>query len=355
MTSLKQSVYQFRLKNGLTCQFKMDMIWQMELYSELPFMQGDEGRFQAAANHLIEHAIMIPEDGLFDRGCTRLNIVRFTLNPPTNEAEVGENLDCLGRVIKEPLFKHLKSERERIFEEWAGARDRIRHDLINWGSFTQPATKDNLDPQDPNLTWDQALQMLNRQADWTKSFTEDELMKQAHFLLEAPKLTLKVSGPMAPPAFYRLLKHSEMALLPEKHPDASQITYRKIPAETDYGNIETGTTRIHLNVPPGKEDMYTKIMHSAINALRQDEEIGLYWVRRETDKNTADWSMTITKPKENLMKASLWGYFLKQVNTGHNELELQNAFQDIMLQTKETLRRDEAVSYMQARKKNGGR
>ena len=355
MTKAQQPVYQFRLRNGLNCHFKQAKDWQIELFSELPVIQGEKGRFQAAANHLIEHAIMIPEDGLFEKGCTRLNVVKFTLTPPTTESEARSHLDRLGQVIMNPEFKHLKSERERIFEEWAGARDRVKHDLSNWGSFTQPATPDDMDPQDPSLTWDKALQMLNRQADWTKAFTEEELMKQAHFLLEAPKLTLKVSGPMKPPAFFRILKQSKMAHIPENHPEASQISYRDVPAQTNYANISIGTTKLCLSIPKGEEARYQKIMHSAINTLRQDEEIGLYWVKRDQTKETTDWALTITKPKENLMKASLWGYLLMQTVSRHKEIELKQAFENIMLQSKDALRRDEKPMYLQGIKRNGGR
>jgi len=354
MTETTRSVYQFRLENGLNSCFTPAETWEIKLFSEIPFVSGEYGRFQAAANHLIEHTLVVPEEKLFTGGSTRLNILRFSLWPAQNTAEAKEGLNRLGQAMANPTLHNLDAERERVFEEWAGACNRIRHNPTEWGSMTKPATRDNLDPKDPDLTWKQALQFLNRQADWTQSFTEKELTDQMKFLLSAEHLTLQVSGPMAPPAFYRMLKQSRLAEVPRRHEGAAQIAYRDVPATTDYASVSTATTELNLHVPADRKELYHKAMRLATGELRRDKDIGLYWVRRQEKDDATTWSFTITKPKENLMKSVLWGYFLEKSMTNGADMEMRQAWSDIMLQSKGALRRTESLLPAYVRK-NGGR
>jgi len=352
MTGQQHSIFHFHLANGLSCYYKQEPTWRMELFSEGMFIEGDKGRFQAAANHLIEHAIVDPESRLFERGLTRLNLVKFVLTTPKSKAEARRNLYRLGNLIINPILKHLDSERERIFEEWAGAHIRTKQDLESWGSFTMPASQDNLNPKDPSMTRDKVIHFMNQQVDWTRAFTEEELIKQTRFLFETKKLTLKVSGPMEAMAFYRMLKQTKMSQIPTKHPDSTQISYRDVPEKTDYASLRTTTLRLPIVIPPGKEQLYTDVMRTTINALRQDKEIGLYWVKHDQDQKGTNWFLTITEPKKNLMKAALWGHMLMSVFSSHKSADIRQTFEDLTFQIKEALRQDDLPKHTHIKSTN---
>ena len=118
---------------------------------------------------------------------------------------------------------------------------------------------------------------------------------------------------------------------------------------------QTATVRLSLAIPSEKEEIYQQAMKQTIAALRQDKEVDLLGIRRGKTEKTTNWSFTVAKSKENLLKAVLWGYLLAKSMTNDGNTEQRQVWSDIMLQSKNALRRTESSLSTTLLKKNGGR
>ena len=168
----------FRLNNGMTIEFSPAEKWSGQLFVKTPEKSGEESLYQIAADHLIEHCFA----GGFEDSETRNGYVRHQLPSMTEEkGSIGalKSLMKTAYALRHPMLENVSAEKEAIVEEWSmcsTAPEKFKF----WGGFMHAVTPDKWDMIDETITPEKGMAFINRQADYTRHFTDDEL--QHHLL-----------------------------------------------------------------------------------------------------------------------------------------------------------------------------
>ncbi len=281
----------------MTIEFVPAEKWGGQLFVKTPEKSGEEALFQTAANHLVEHCLI----GGFNKAETRNGYVRYDL--PSMREEKGtlgvlKSLMKTSYALRHPTLENLPAEKEAIIEEWgrcAAQPDKFKF----FGGFVNPVMPEKWDSVDETMTPEKGMAFLNRQADYTKSFTAEELQHHMLATYGAKQMTMRISGPSTVEEIQDLVRRGGLQTVPTEHPNGREITYRPVPATHRYQDMSRTDMQIDMNASKVSRDDVNAVIRRVGKALHNNPQIGLYTY----DNNDGVMSFSFAAGKENLINA----------------------------------------------------
>jgi hypothetical protein len=238
--------------------------------------------------------------GEFDgRAETRSNMVKFGLDGFPSSKEALDRFNTLSDSLSNIELKDIGLEKKRIFEEWAGCSDQP-HKFQFWGGMLSPVSAEQWDKIDQTITPERGFNLINRQADYTNAFTDEEIKKHALATYGAENLTLCVSGPVSFDEFKKIIEQSKLSTIPRTHEGGELIQFRDVPSQTHYEDMSVSHLNFNVRGKAGLKSAYRQVNQDVCSALRKDENIALYWSDRERKEDglNTTWNLTISSEKE---------------------------------------------------------
>lgn len=251
--------------------------WDGMLYASTPFINGEEGLFHFAANHLIEHCLPGPFAGSAE---TRSTFISHRISAMHNIKQAKEVFDTLGDSLTHLTLdpQVVEEQKRRIFEEWAG-QSQHTDKFKFFGGMLLPVTFDKkdriIDHVDPN----EILHFINKQADYNQSFEIDELNQHARFIYAPQNLTLKIQTPLDIDTFKEFIKRTHLASVLSTQGNAQQISYRPTPDRIDYRHINSETLNFQFKTSLDEGQIGRNILNNMVK--HACKEAGLYWHSRK--------------------------------------------------------------------------
>ena len=300
-----------------------------------PFEAGEKGLFNVAANHLIEHCLVGEFDG---RTETRSNMVKFGLNEFSSSDEALKRFNRLSDSLSNIELKNIGLEKKRIFEEWAGCSEQSEKFKL-WGGMLSPVSAEQWDIIDDTITPEKGYHIINRQADYTNDFTDDEIKKHALAIYGAENLTLCVSTPVSFDEFKKIIEQSKLSSIPKAHEGGELIQFRDVPSQTHYEDMSISHLSLDVREKDGLKDVYRQVYHDICSDLRKDERIALYWDMRERKEDglNTTWKLTITSEKEDLLKEKMSETLNRLKSDENSDATLRTVATDISSQLETSL------------------
>lgn len=296
-----KDIQEFKLENGLTIRYQQSDQWDGLAYVRTPFERGEKGLLNIAASHLIEHCIVGPYDG---RTETRQNMVRYGLKDFNDKESALSIFNEIAASFSNVELKNFSLEKEHIVQEFchlATQPDKFRF----LGFLTKAVSSENWnDYEDERITAENGYYMLNRQADYTKTFTQDEIKKHALAIYCAENLTLDIKSPLSMEEFQNLIKDSNLERIPTRHFEGELLELRDVPRLTHYDNMKI--SKLHLNVVENidNKEAYREIFQKISHSLSYDKNIAMYsgnaWIDGAGKNKT--WNFIVSSDRENLLK-----------------------------------------------------
>lgn len=290
----------FQLDNGMTIEFSPAEKWSGQLFVKTPEKSGEESLYQFAADHLIEHCFV----GGFMDSETRNGYVRHQLPSMTEEkGSIGalKSLMKTAYALRHPMLENVSAEKEAIVEEWSmcsTAPEKFKF----WGGFMHAVTPDKWDMIDETITPEKGMAFINRQADYTRHFTDDELQHHLLATYGAKNITLRLSGPATMQEMQNLIHRSGLEKVPFEHENGREVLYQHVPETHRYQDIKRTNFQIDLNLADVSEKERDAVVYRVGKALHNNPQIGLYMY----EKNEEGLSFSLMEGKQSLVHAQIY-------------------------------------------------
>lgn len=316
--------FEFQLSNGMTIQYCSDNKWSFGMLAKTHLSEGIDGERECAANHLIEHTIFRNTNAY-----TRSSYIFYGYNEDVPDHSNDQNLLKIinkgFEAFNNIKLENISSEKERICEEWGAGMAQTPDKFCYLSGMMEKVGLDVKDRSNPNITQEQGFDWLNRQADYTRDFTDEELLQQAKFVHSAENLIFRVSGLMTNDEFKSLIEKSKLSEIPRHHNGAARLSSKSnVKSTVDYRNVKAEKTLFKFKADNQEDEkIRDRLMKKLASNLSKDPMI--YWLQRNMEED--GWKkleITATDSKTEKIKEQVLSN-LEQFSHNGNEDEARVA------------------------------